>query len=241
VGNADNKPMERVSGVTGAGPIWHDFMQVALKGKPIQQFTRPDGLIDLDVCATSGLLPTPYCPYSKREVFIAGTQPTRPDNLYQPIKIDVATGLPATADTPHDRVETRVYLMLPAEAREWARDNGILQLTTTNDVSRTASLQLPTSNFQVRITRPDNGTIYRITPQTPIETQRIPVQALVADNVRWQTMTINVDGQSIGEFTSSPARTWWTLRPGSHTIAARVIDEQGQSLDSEAITVLVTQ
>ena len=42
VGNADNKPMERVSGITGAGPIWHDFMQEALKGKPIQDFTRPD-------------------------------------------------------------------------------------------------------------------------------------------------------------------------------------------------------
>jgi hypothetical protein len=97
------------------------------------------------------------------------------------------------------------------------------------------------SNFQVRITRPDNGTIYRITPQTPLETQRIPVQAIVADNVHWKTMTIAVDGQPIGEFTSSPARTWWTLQPGSHTITAQVIDEHGRPLESEAITVLVTQ
>jgi 1A family penicillin-binding protein len=243
VGNADNQPMERISGVTGAGPIWHDFMQEALKGKPIQPFTRPDGLIDLDVCATSGLLPTPYCPYTKREVFIAGTQPTQPDNLYQPIKIDVATGLPATADTPRDRIETRVFLTLPAEAREWARDNGIPQLAINNEqlTMTNAGPQTADSNFQVRITRPDNGTIYRITPQTPLETQRIPVQAIVADNVRWKTMTIAVDGQPIGEFTSSPARTWWTLQPGSHTITAQVIDEHGQSLESEAITVLVTQ
>ena len=70
--------------LTGAGPIWHDFMQEALKGQPVQDFARPAGLIDLEVCATSGLLPTPYCPYTKREVFIAGTQPTQPDNLYQP-------------------------------------------------------------------------------------------------------------------------------------------------------------
>ncbi|HZY44579.1 MAG TPA: PBP1A family penicillin-binding protein, partial [Anaerolineae bacterium] len=110
VGNADNKPMEHVSGVTGAGPIWHDFMLAALKGKPAQKFTRPAGLIDFDVCATSGLLPTPYCPFTQREVFIQGTQPTQPDNLYRPIKIDVATGLPATADTPPDRVQTKVYL-----------------------------------------------------------------------------------------------------------------------------------
>jgi hypothetical protein len=194
------------------------------------------------------LLPTPYCPYTKREVFIAGTQPTQPDNLYQPIKIDVATGLPATAATPRDRSETRVFLQLPAEAREWARDNGIPQLTINND-QLTMGNPLATSGNQssadsqalVRITRPDNGTIYRITSQTPIETQRIPVQVIVADGVRWKTMTIAVDGQPIGEFTSSPARTWWTLQPGSHTIAARVIDEQGQSLESEAITVLVTQ
>jgi 1A family penicillin-binding protein len=256
VGNADNKPMERVSGITGAGPIWHDFMQEALKGKPVQDFTRPDGLIDLDVCATSGLLPTAYCPYTKREVFIAGTQPTQPDNLYQPIKIDVVTGQPATSDTPRDRIETRVFLVLPAEAREWARDNGIPQLTMnttaplpgsageqmTNDNQQSApNAQSPTSNFQVRITRPDNGTIYRLTPQTPIETQRIPVQAIVADGIKLRTLTLLVDGQSIGEFTTSPVRAFWQLQLGTHTITAKMIDEQGQTFESEAVRIVVTQ
>ena len=241
VGNADNKPMERVSGVSGAGPIWHDFMQEALKGKPIQPFARPDGLIDLDVCATSGLLPTPYCPYTKREVFIAGTQPTQPDNLYQPIKIDVATGLPATADTPRDRVETRVYLMLPAEAREWARDNGIPQLTMNNPPAIGGTQPSADSQALVRITRPDSGTIYRITPQTPLETQRIPVQAIVADGVKLARLTLFVDGQSIDEFTTSPVRAFWQLQLGAHTITAKVIDEQGRTLESTPVRVTVTQ
>jgi 1A family penicillin-binding protein len=242
VGNADNKPMERVSGISGAGPIWHDFMQEALKGRPIQDFTRPAGLIDLDVCATSGLLPTPYCPYTKREVFIAGTQPTQPDDLYRPIDIDVVTGLPATKDTPRDRIEQRVFLMLPAEAREWARDNGIPQLTMTNTASLPSG-QSAISNQQsaIRITRPDNGTLYRITPQTPLETQRIPVQAIVADGVRLHTLTLLVDGQSIGEFTASPARTFWQLRLGAHTITAKIVDEQGQTFESEPVRIVVTQ
>ena len=248
VGNADNKPMERVSGITGAGPIWHDFMQEALKGKPIQDFTRPDGLIDLDVCATSGLLPTPYCPYTKREVFIAGTQPTQPDNLYRPVDIDVVTGLPATADTPRDHIETRVFLILPAEAREWARDNGIPQLTI-NDDQLTMENQRATGGPQasadsqalVRITRPDNGTIYRITPQTPIETQRIPVQAIVADGVKLRSLTLLVDGQSIGEFTASPARAFWQLQLGVHTITAKMIDDHDQSFESEPVRIVVTQ
>ncbi len=248
VGNADNTPMEHVSGVTGAGPIWHDFMQAALKGRPELSFTRPAGLIDLDVCATSGLLPTPYCPYTKHEIFINGTQPTQPDNLYQPIRIDVATDLPATTATPPDRVVTRVYLVLPAEAREWARDNGIPQLTRFDDQSTpvdsqaaASSLPSPTSNFQIRITRPDNGTIYRVTPQTPIDSQRIPVQAIAADGIRFQRLMIYVDDQLIGEFTASPARTFWTLQLGTHIIDAKVLDEQGKWMVSEPVRIEVTQ
>jgi hypothetical protein len=220
-------------------------------------------LIDLDVCATSGLLPTAYCPYTKREVFIAGTQPTQPDNLYRSVDIDVVTGLPATADTPRDRIETRVFLLLPAEAREWARDNGIPQLTIfndqltmnntaplpgsageqmTNDNQQSASnIQSPTTNFQVRITRPDNGTIYRITPQTPIETQRIPVQAIVADGMKLRSLTLLVDGQAIGEFTTSPARTFWQLQLGAHMITARLVDDLGQTFESEPVRIVVTQ
>jgi 1A family penicillin-binding protein len=243
VGNADNQPMEHVSGITGAGPIWHEFMQAALKGRPAHDFERPAGLMDLDVCATSGLLPTPYCPYTRREVFIDGTQPMQPDNLYQPIKIDVATSLPATADTPIDRIETKVYLVLPAEAREWARDNGIAQLPTNNEPLTSANSQ-STANRQpsaIRITRPDNGTVYRVTPQTPIGTQQIPVQAIIADGVSVKRLTIFVDDQPIGEFTSSPARAWWTLRLGSHTVMAKAVDAQGKVIESAPVTFVVTE
>ena len=45
VGNANNEPMERVSGVDGAGPIWHDFMELVLRGQPAREFERPPGLI----------------------------------------------------------------------------------------------------------------------------------------------------------------------------------------------------
>jgi hypothetical protein len=154
----------------------------------------------------------------------------------------VVTGQPATADTPRDRIETRVFLVLPAEAREWARDNGIPQLTLTNTASLPSG-QSAISNqpSAIRITRPDNGTIYRITPQTPIETQRIPVQAIVADGVKLRTLTLLVDGQAIGEFTTSPARTFWQLQLGVHTITAKVIDEQGQTFESEAVRIVVTQ
>ncbi len=37
-GNNDNSPMEDVTGVDGAGPIWHDTMMMAEKGHPMKKF-----------------------------------------------------------------------------------------------------------------------------------------------------------------------------------------------------------
>ena len=119
------------------------------------------------------------------------------------------------------------------------------QLANGSDASNiqlpTSNFQSPTSNFQIKITRPDNGTIYHLTPQTPIDTQRIPVQVIAADGVHVARVTILVDGEMIGEFTAVPVRTFWTLRLGSHTITVTAIDDQGNRLEGEPIHIEVTQ
>jgi membrane peptidoglycan carboxypeptidase len=56
VGNADNTPMRDISGISGAGPIWHDFMLTVLRDAPSREFSRPDGLVRAEICADSGLL-----------------------------------------------------------------------------------------------------------------------------------------------------------------------------------------
>jgi hypothetical protein len=67
------------------------------------------------------------------------------------------------------------------------------------------------------------------------------VQAIAADGVRFTRMMIYVDDQLIGEFTSSPARTWWTLQLGSHTITVKAIDDQGKLIEGEPVRIEVTQ
>ncbi len=78
VGNSDGSPMRHVSGITGAGPIWHDFMEEALEQKPGDEFPLPSGMVWRDICTISGLLVNPDCPSRRREVFIAGTEPKEP-------------------------------------------------------------------------------------------------------------------------------------------------------------------
>jgi len=57
VGNADNTPMVDVIGITGAGPIWHDFMETALKPLPVEPFLPPPGLVQENVSDLTGLIP----------------------------------------------------------------------------------------------------------------------------------------------------------------------------------------
>ncbi len=49
-GNADNSPMIDVAGVSGAGVIWHNFMEEALKDRPKLQFAVPEKIREGDVC-----------------------------------------------------------------------------------------------------------------------------------------------------------------------------------------------
>ncbi|MCL4543657.1 MAG: transglycosylase domain-containing protein [Chloroflexi bacterium] len=57
VGNADNTPMQNVIGITGAGPIWHDFMETALRTLPVENFHPPPGMVQERVSDLTGLLP----------------------------------------------------------------------------------------------------------------------------------------------------------------------------------------
>jgi membrane carboxypeptidase/penicillin-binding protein PbpC len=124
-GNTDYQPMREVNGLSGAAPIWHQFMRSALAGRPARPFVRPPGLVQVEVCKLSGLLPTPQCPYRRMEWFISGTEPTAPDTFYREVTLDASTGRLATALTPVDRRTRRVALDLPPQAHPWARAQGL--------------------------------------------------------------------------------------------------------------------
>jgi len=77
VGNADGTSMGHVSGVEGAAPIWHDAMELLHRLLPVRTFEEPAGMVRVEVCALTGLLPGPWCERRRSELFLAGTEPTR--------------------------------------------------------------------------------------------------------------------------------------------------------------------
>ncbi len=126
VGNTDNTEMKNVSGVAGAAPVWHDVMTWYLKDKPVEQFLRPDGLVERTVDSVSGLLPTKHSTPIK-ELFIPGTEPKGYDNIHQAFLINKETGKLATVFTPPDQVEEKVFAIYPPEAAEWIAEAKIPQ------------------------------------------------------------------------------------------------------------------
>ncbi len=137
VGNTDNESMQNVTGLSGAAPIWNAVMRKYHEGLPAQWYDPPPGIVQRVVCQPSGLLPTDQCQEQRAEIFVAGTEPTLSDNVWQEFEIDRETGLLAGPTTPPERIEKRIYQILPQEAADWVSNNGIPQPPT-----KTASLRL---------------------------------------------------------------------------------------------------
>jgi penicillin-binding protein 1C len=82
-GNFDGVPMHKVSGISGAGPIFAHVMALAMRG------IRPQPLLDrsrfehVRVCALSGQRAGPHCPSAVEEVFLPGTAPKEDCHMHR--------------------------------------------------------------------------------------------------------------------------------------------------------------
>jgi membrane peptidoglycan carboxypeptidase len=129
--------------------LWHALMQYAVRNLPAESWESPPGIVAMSVCDPSGMLPTTACPNVVSEVFLDGRQPVQADDLYQTFQVNTETGLLATVFTPPEMVESRTYMVVPPQARQWAETAGIDTPPTAYD-----TLQTPPILPNVHITSP---------------------------------------------------------------------------------------
>ena len=228
VGNANNEPMIGVTGVSGAGPIWHYFMRKVLNGVPDKPFPQPEGLVQAEVCDLSGLLPTAVCPFRRQEWFIQGTEPRRYDDVYQRVYLDKETGLLAPETTPAEQVVSQLTVTLLPVLHPWARAHDLVLL---DDLLLTSEQERQTAAAPLRLISPDPNSTYRLSPAIPLTAQKLPIEAVTAANV--QEMTVWVDGTAVATLTAPHFQTWWTLEPGLHQIWVEALAGNGERLQSE--------
>ena len=138
VGNADYTPMQNITGVTGAAPIWSQFMQSAIQqltgGNPTP-FSKPSGIVDRVICAVSGTEPSQWCPNQRSEYFAADQLPLPSSkDLWSKVVFDTWTGLRASAacsDFTKEEFALNVtdvwaigWIQNDSAGRDWAQEMG---------------------------------------------------------------------------------------------------------------------
>jgi hypothetical protein len=133
--------------------------------QPIETWSQPQGIVQRTVCRPSGLLSNGICP-TVNELFLAGTEPTLVDNMYQQFQINRETGRLATIYTPPELVESKTYVVYPDRAADWVRENNIeappTEFDTIGNPSLTGqgvALQTPRPFAYVNGLVPISGTI----------------------------------------------------------------------------------
>lgn len=240
VGNADARPMENISGVDGAGPIWKATMDFLHKNEPIESFGRPSGLTEREICAASGKLKTPFCPQSLVELFIAGTEPQEADDIYRPLTViqaingDWRLWRRECGGQPQEKV----YAFYPAESRQWAFENGIAQppdrdclgfksAPEAGTPTKDGAGQFSDADF-FAIANPRAGDRYTLEATLPDRFEAIPFKVNWG-STPWEVCYV-LNQENLPCVQTTPFEFLWIPRRGRHELTAKITRADGSTV-----------
>ncbi len=127
----------RLAGGDACVPIWTAHMNRIAGLVPDVDWKRPDDVITREIDPASGMLATPYCPTTRREIFVSGTEPAsvcplhagsgEPSPLWREgsiPSIPVVEGMPPSSDEQQPSADDRKE----QEHRRKEREKGIRRL-----------------------------------------------------------------------------------------------------------------
>ena len=246
LGNFDGKGAPMLSGADAATPILFALF-TALTGQDTHRwYTTPEQLKTREVCALTGVLPSPYCPTRKSDVYIPGISSVKTCEIHKRVYVDMVTGhslcshcrnLPTTGENSvksiqnpqvgetgvpsPNTVETEIFEEWPAEAATWLAKNGfaVPVLPAHNPLCTGA-----VAGTAPVILSPPQDTIYYIRDGIPIAHQKIQLSASTSN--RTQQLFWFLDGELI--FKGDAGQSYWfTPVKGEHVITC--VDAEGRS------------
>lgn len=169
-GNFDNKPMSGISGITGAGPIFHDIMMYLYKDRVPPARVRPAGIREITICRLSGDRVSPFCPHQILE-YLPQEVPSWPV-----CRLHTSRGFRPDALSP-------VF-------SEWLR----------NADSRRVAGDSVNAGKELRITYPLNKSRLKIDPGVGRSHQALFFQAIASPAITelaWQLNGLVIEGQGL--------------------------------------------
>ncbi len=238
VGNFDGAPMRRVSGVSGAGPLYHAIMETLGSGG---SFAVPEELQTATICPLSGHKPGKNCPGVRKAYFLPQTLASDTCTVHQMWNIDTRSGFVAQSDTPAKFVKPTLFTVYPPLYDAWAMANGIAKPQhpqPAQNASRPAAMRqayaVQEASTKLQILYPKAGMIFQMDPVLKAGFQQIRLQGTAhtqVTNAQWWIDELPVSGPIQSAF--------WQLAPGHHTIELRAQDQQGRTIASAPVSIRV--
>ena len=190
VGNFDHTPMQRVSGVSGAGPLFANIMLLLYSDRdyPARDLL-PEELTRVTICPLSGKRPNRYCPSSLEEIIPE-------ENLVSYYKDSCSM---------HTESKGQVHTVLPGRYEEWAE--GFEAKNPNSEIKK---------EERFKIVKPQDGAIfYRLSNVKP-EYQSLKIELTTTEE---EKVTWFLNGQELKE-TFNNHSFLWQIKPGEYCLTA---------------------
>jgi penicillin-binding protein 1C len=224
VGNFDGSPMEGVSGISGAGPLFRAVMDAAMRGRAAAPFAdlAADGWLKVEICPLSGGAPSHACPHAVTEwmppAARAGLATCR---MHERVRVDRRNGLRAGPSCPAAFVEERAFETFDGAFAAWA--DAAQRAMAPRAFSPLCPGDPPAGGpaGALRVAFPHDGARFLLDPDRPRDAQSIAIRVDAPAGA--SRVAVRVDGQLLA-LSESPFVAEWRLAPGDHVIDAAAPD-----------------
>jgi penicillin-binding protein 1C len=211
-GNVDQSSSFELVGSEAAGPLLFDVLEgLADRSRNTVAAKPPAELVDVEVCAYSGHIPTHACDHRVKVRAPLHAVPTEPCPYHQ---ICRAEGK-----------DSESYVALPSAVTAWLveRHRAVPAVP--------AACAAPADHAPPIMMTPSEGQVITLIPGVPTDNQVVPLQA----STRATTVSWFIDGALVG---TAPAnqRVYWTPSVGTHDVVAA--DDAGRKARRKLVVKL---
>ncbi len=193
VGNFDHTPMMKVSGISGAGPLFANIMVLLYRNEALPEpFPVPSGLTRVIICPLSGKKPGLACP-SRMEEWLS----VRDTSFYNHGTCDM-----------HISSGKDTKTVVPVDFKPWADKLGVETVQPESQIRP-----------EIEIIHPRDGAIYYRMSNLAPQYQSINMEARVRqEEVRLEWF---LNSQLLKE-TAGNHSFLWEIKPGEYTLQAQI-------------------
>jgi len=222
VGNFDGAGAPALVGAESAAPILFALFEAFSDRLHAPWFTAPETVQRRQVCAISGMLPTPYCAMVQNEAFLPGISPSARCTIHRKILIDQQTGLRLCGHCRIGRTyREQIYEVWPAEIAAWKQKHGLPLPRLPEHFP--ACDRVATGAGPV-IQSPPADSEYKIRSGVALKFQKILLRAAVSNQTRRVYWFLNDKLLHTG---SPDEKVYLTPHKGRHTIMC--MDDEGRA------------